>query len=161
MVKIIKIKWYNNKIRYLFFIFFRFDYSFLTMASKSSTEISCHQHRILLLARDIPFFLTHSNPYICCMILCDRNGIMTTSSVSRRLHNQKVQWNYSVGERRLMFQKVNSRTSCITMTGYQTMQFTNNYCEEKFISARETDKHLQSTTILPPVLVSTNTIGNW
>ena len=40
------------------------------------------------------------------------------------------------------------------------MQLANNYCEEKFISARETDKHLQSTTILP-LVVSTNTIGNW
>ena len=131
------------------------------MASKSSTVISCHQHKVLLLAREIPFFLTHSNSYICCMILCDRNGIMTASSVSRRLHKQKVQWNYSVGERRLMFQKVNSRTPYITMTGFQNMQFTNNYCEEKFISARETDKHLQSTTILPSVLFSTSTIGNW
>ena len=60
-----------------------------------------------------------------------------------------------------MFQIVNSRTPYITMTGYQTMQFANNYCDEKFIPVRETDKHLESTTILPLVLVSTNTIGNW
>ena len=67
-----------------------------------------------------------------------------------------------MGERRLMFQKVNFRTSYITMTGYQTVQqFTNNYCGGKFISARETDKHLQSTTILPSVLISTRTLGNW
>ena len=82
----------------------------LNMASKSSTVISHHQHRVLLLAREIPFFFTHSYPYICCIVLCDRNGIMTASSVSRRMLNQKVQWNYSVGERKLMFQKVKSMT---------------------------------------------------
>ena len=43
-----------------------------------------------------------------------------------------------------MFQKVNSRTPYVTMTGYQISQFANNYCEEKFIPARGTDKHLQS-----------------
>ena len=130
------------------------------MASKSSTVISCHQYRILLLAREIPYFLTHSNLYICCMILCDRSGMMTTSTVSWRIHKQKVQWNYSVGERRLMFQKVNFWTPYIIMTGYQIMQFTKDYCEGKFTSARETDKHLQSTSTLPSVLVSTSTISN-
>ena len=60
-----------------------------------------------------------------------------------------------------MLQKVNSRTPYITITGYQTIQFANNYCEGKLISARETDKHLQSITTLPSVVVSTNTIGNW
>ena len=47
------------------------------------------------------------------------------------------------------------------MSGYQIMQFTKDYCEEKFISAKETDKHLQSTITLPSVLVSTRTIGIW
>ena len=52
-------------------------------------------------------------------------------------------------ERRLMFRKVTSRTPYITIIGYQTIQFANNYCEGKFITARETVKHLQTTTILP------------
>ena len=55
-----------------------------------------------------------------------------------------------------MFQKVNSRTPYITMIGYQVTQVANNYCEGKFISARETDKHLQTTIILP-----SRTGGDW
>ena len=131
------------------------------MASKSSRVISCHQHRVLLLAREIPFSLTHSNPFICCMILCDRNGIMPSSSVSRRLHNQRVQWNYSVGERRLMIQKINSRTP---MTDYQIMWFGNNYCTtvttvkgSSFWPERLMNIYITLPT-LPSILVST--IGN-
>ena len=60
-----------------------------------------------------------------------------------------------------MFQKVNSRTPYITMIGYQTTQFANNYCEGKFITARETVKHLQTTTILPSILIYTRTGGDW
>ena len=84
------------------------------------------------------------------MILCDRIGIMIASSVSRRTYKQKIQWNCSEGERerRLMFQKVNSRTPYITIIGYQVIQFANNYSEGKFITAGETVKHLQTTTIL-------------
>ena len=47
-----------------------------------------------------------------------------------------------------MFWKVNSRTPYITITGYQVIQFANNYSEGKFITAGETVKHLQTTTIL-------------
>ena len=99
----------NNNNMYIICIL-QLQLYLLTMASKSSTVISCHQHRVLLLAREIPFFYTHSYPYICCIVLCDRNSIITASSVYRRMLNQKVQWNYSVGERKLIFQKVNSRT---------------------------------------------------
>ena len=102
------------------------------MVSKSSTVISCHQHKILLLAIEISIFLNpFFNFYICCMVLCDRVGIIIASSVSRRTYEQKIQWNCSEGERerRLMFQKVNSRTPYITMIGYQTIQFANNYSE--------------------------------
>ena len=47
-----------------------------------------------------------------------------------------------------MFRKVNSRTSYITIIGYQVIQFANNYSEGQFITAGETVKHLQTTTIL-------------
>ena len=85
------------------------------------------------------------------MILCDRIGIRIASSVSRRTYKQKIQWNCSEGERerRLMFQKVTSRTPYITIIGYQVIQFANNYSERNFITAGETVKHLQTTTMLP------------
>ena len=84
------------------------------------------------------------------MILCDRIGIMIASSVSRRTYKQKIQWNCSEGERerRLMFQKVTSRTPYITIIGYQVIQFANNYSERNFITAGETVKHLQTIYIL-------------
>ena len=46
---------------------------------------------------------------------CDRNSIITASSVYRRMLNQKVQCGYSVGERKLIFQKMNSRTPNINI----------------------------------------------
>ena len=42
-----------------------------------------------------------------------------------------------------------SRTPYITIIGYQVIQFANNYSEGKFITAGETVKHLQTTTMLP------------
>ena len=42
------------------------------------------------------------------------------------------------------------------MIGYQVTQFANNYSEGKFITAKETDKHLQTATILP-----SRTGGDW
>ena len=75
---------------------------------------------------------------------------MIASSVSWRTYEQKIQWNCSEGERekRLMFRKVYSRTLYITLIGYQVIQFANNYSEGKYITAGETVKHLQTTTIL-------------
>ena len=68
---------------------------------------------------------------------------MIALSVSRRSHRQKIQWNCSEGER----EKTDvSESELITIIGYQTVYFANNYCEGKFITARETVKLLQTTT---------------
>ena len=95
--------------------------SLLTMASKSSTGIiiiliQSHATSIKYCSWQegsrytTHFINTHSYPYICCLELCDRNSIISASSVYRRMLNRRCSETTQWEREKMIFQKVNSRT---------------------------------------------------
>ena len=114
----------------------------LTMASKSSTGIiiisTTKSHAISIKYCSwqegsryiIHFIYTHSYPYICCLELCDRNSIISTSSVLKEDAQSEGAVRLLSGREKLIFQKENSRTPNITIKGYQIIQFTKTTVKE-------------------------------
>ena len=77
------------------------------------------------------FIYTHSYPYICCLVLCDRNCIINSQEDTQSEGAVEL----LSGREKTDFSELNSRTPNITM---KVIMFTKDYSEGKSISTRET-----------------------
>ena len=84
-----------------------------------------------------PFIYTHSYPYICWLVLCDRNSIISSQEDAQSEGAVEL----LSGREKTDVSESELYDPNITMSGYQIIQFTKDYCEGKSISTRETGKH--------------------